>query len=104
LIAFSSANNLFIAAAVKLLSDDRRQSMRDSKEKPPPKRQTGRLPTEEEIKALQARETTAYFRKAFTRPPQAPTGALKPEEIEFLKRRAEERFRQIFTCLRPKAG
>ena len=104
MIAFSSANNLFIAAAVKLLSDDRRQrSMRDSKEKPPPKRQIGRLLTEEEIKALQARETTAYFREAFTRRPPAPTGALTREEIELLKRRAEERFRQTFACLRPKA-
>ena len=76
--------------------------MRDSKEKPPPKRQIGRLLTEEEIKALQARETTAYFREAFTRRPP-PTGTLTPEDIELLKRRAEERFRQTFASLRPKA-
>jgi hypothetical protein len=64
--------------------------------RPPPKRQIDKPLTAE------ARETTAYFREAFTRRPAAPTGALTPEEIEFLKRRAEGRFKQTFAYLRPK--
>jgi hypothetical protein len=90
-------------AAVRPQSDDRRICiMRDSNEKPPPpKRPLGKLLCSPR---LEAKETAAYFRKAFSHWQPAPTGALTPAEIEARKRRAKEYFRRAFAHLRPKAN